>query len=879
MTAGMVAGTVLLALALGAALVAAAAWALAARAAGRGGTGQETGTGTHPPPGRRRGAGAGAARAGTVALVACGALVAAAVTLLQVALVRQDVAWPYVERVAGSDMPLYYRVTAMWSALEGSLLLWLLALTGVALLVLARSQVPGRGTDAAALGVLGALVAVFAVVTLVGSPFTAGSGGGRPSPLLRDHVAMGLHPPLLYAGFAALAVPYALSVAALVGRRTNRPPAASPPAPGPPRAGSGTALYAQVRAWTLGAWCALTAGIGLGAWWSYAVLGWGGYWAWDPVENASLLPWLAATALLHAVGPRTRAGRWQAWTVALAGTGFVLVVLAQLVTRSGTVESVHAFTASTLGPLLAGVLAAVLLPWLVLLLRRRPTASATRSPGPSRWAGLRAGALEAQRALLVVVLAIVAVGTLLPTALLLLTGERVSVGPPWYQRTLAPFALLLLVLMTAAPWLARRRTAPPVLPAALAAAAVCCAVGLLVRDPWLAVVAGLAAAVAVGGLPAGRGRNDLRTCGSWLAHVGVALAAVAVLAGSHGAVREAVLPPGGTVAAQGTTVTLVEITRRQAHGHEVAEAELLLGRDGELAGTVRPQLRWYPDDAAMLAGPAIRTGPVDDVYVTLLDADPEAGTATVRLAVTPLTGWLWTGGVLAVVGGLLAVVPLRRLPPGRRRRRPAEQRGREGRPSTPAHPASVTAGAGRTASHAPSPSPAHPGRRPRTPAPRALGPLLATTLAGTALAGCAAPQDEPRPAPPLAGTDLDGTPRDVADLRGSVVLVSAWASWCAPCRDEMPVIAQARDDLGPHGLEVLGINVRDLPGSARDFAAETGMDWPSVVDLEGTKAVGWGMRGLPVTYLVDRDGRVVDQHPGPVTEEWVEAVVEPEVHR
>ncbi|GAA4725065.1 cytochrome c-type biogenesis protein CcmF [Promicromonospora umidemergens] len=816
MTTGpMVTGTVLLGISLATAVVAAVAWGCAAQA--------PTGQAATRIPARTT---SRAARFGTQTLVASAVAIAGAVALLQVALLRRDATWPYVERVTDIGMPAYYRVTAMWSALEGSLLLWLAALATVAVVAVATTRRLVPQDRAVVLCVLAAVLALFGVVSLVASPFTASSGsGGSPSPLLRDHVAMGVHPPLLYAGFAALAVPYALSATALVRRRLP------------------LGWAATTRVWNVVAWTLLTAGVGLGAWWSYAVLGWGGYWAWDPVENASLLPWLASTALLHAVGPRTRSGQWRAWAIVLAGLGFVLVVLAQLITRSGVVESVHAFTTSALGPVLAAVLGGVVVPWVALLMRAGspigapyPAGSVHRA-GSVRRGGVRGVALDGQRTLLTVVLVVVAVGTLLPTALLLLTGDRVSVGPPWYQRTLAPFALLLLVLLAAAPWLARARQPPhPLLPGA-AGAVVCCVVGIIVRDPELAVVAGLAAFTVTAGVPvrhrrAGR-RPDRHAVGSWLAHAGVALGAVAVVAGSHGTVREAVLPVGETLAAGDTTVTLVRIDRHDDAGRQVAEAEFLVGRDGQHVGTARPQLRWYPDDAAMLAGPDIRSGFFDDVYVTLLDADPAAGSATLRLAVTPLVGWLWAGVALAVAGGLVASAPWRRptkVPTARMRRR------------LPMH---------------------------------TMAGVLPVLVLG--LVGCAPAEDAPGPAPPLAGEGLDGHEYDVADLRGSVVLVAAWASWCAPCRDEMPVLVDAQEELADAGLEVLGINVRDLPDPARRFVAEHDLSFPSIMDQQGTMSVAWGLRGVPATYLVDREGRLVEQHPGPVTQEWIDTVVEPEV--
>ncbi|MFC8923069.1 cytochrome c-type biogenesis CcmF C-terminal domain-containing protein [Cellulosimicrobium sp. NPDC057127] len=819
----MTLGTVLLVAAVALAAVAAAAWAVTAWAATPRTAGRVAGDGGLPATARR---------AAPLATYGAALAVAGAVALLEVALVRQDTDVAYVARVASADMGVYYRVTALWSALEGSLLLWLAALAAVtagAAATLRRLDGPTRATS---LAVLAGLVTVFGVVSLLASPFVASVvRGAPPSPLLRDHVAMGMHPPLLYAGFALLAVPYALSVAACVDRRVS------------------SGAVATARAWNLAAWTALTAGIGLGAWWSYAVLGWGGYWAWDPVENASLLPWLTATALLHTLGPRTRRGRWRTWAVVLGGLGFVLVVLAQVITRSGVVESVHAFTASTLGPVLVAALGLVLVPWLLLLRRWSRTRAADR-PGERRRPGVHTAALEAQRVLLVAVLVVVAVGTLLPTALLVTTGERVSVGAPWYARTLAPPALALLVLLAATPWLRDRpgrRGAPPGLLAAAGAAAVTsCAVGLLARDAALALTGALAAFVVVTGVA--QVARDRRALGAWLAHTGVAVVAVAVVAGGQSLVREESVPVGGSVTAGTTSVTLVQLDRRAELGHHVAEAELVVGEGGRYVGTLRPQLRWYDADGVLVAGPATRSTLTGDVHVAILDADPGAGTVTLRLAVTPLVGWIWAGGLLLVAGAALAGAR-----GARRRRNDARPRGTT-RPTT-------RAGGDRLLRS------------------RLVHGLVALPALALATAGCAARTEAPEPAPPLAGPDLDGVARDLADLEGSVVLVPAWASWCGPCVDEMPLIADAAARHEDDGLVVLGLNVRDLPGNARAFAERHDVPFPSVSDLDGTTAVGWGLRGLPMTYLVDREGRLVETRVGPVDEAWLEDVVAEEVRR
>ncbi|RLV56279.1 hypothetical protein D9V41_07575 [Aeromicrobium phragmitis] len=580
-------------------------------------------------------------RAAVLASLLTSGLVAVAVLVMIVALVSYDDDFDYVVMVAEPAMPLYYRVSALWSAMEGSLLLWLLAVATVSaafVVTTARRADPGHGGAA---GILALFVAAFALVVIVADPFVAGGGemGPPPSPLLQDHPAMGVHPPLLYAGFAGLAVPFALSCAALHQRAVSGPWARS------------------LHRWTIAAWIPLTAGIVLGAWWSYAVLGWGGYWAWDPVENASLMPWLIATALLHASGPRARGAGWRRWAVVLAGLGFVFVLLATFLTRSGVVESIHAFSVSPLGPLLLGIMAVALLGWLALLLR---PGALPRGDEPAPVVS-RQTALQINRVLLTAITVIVLVGSLLPTLLMAINGDRISVGPPWYARTLGPVAGMLLGAMAVAPWLSWSGGEPRdlvrrITPALLLAAVAVGVVGVVVADVWLAIVVGLAVLVLaspIGDL-AGRARRERQRLGAYLAHAGIAVGAVAVVAGGHADVSERTIPIGGTVSAGETSATLVGLDRRQEGNRSIAEARILLADGDTVIGEETPQLRWYERHATVLAGPGIRTEPWRDVYVTLLDVDAAEGGATIRLAVTPLASWLWLSAGLVVAGAAVS---------------------------------------------------------------------------------------------------------------------------------------------------------------------------------------------------------------------------------
>ncbi|HEX2772752.1 MAG TPA: cytochrome c biogenesis protein CcsA, partial [Micromonosporaceae bacterium] len=299
-------------------------------------------------------------------IATAGTLLAALATcaILETALLRHDFSVRFVAENGGRGVPLYYTVTSLWSGLDGSLLLWLLILSGYAV-VLARRPYPAR-LHAYVMVVVSTVAAFFfAVSYFAANPFRdvrpVPLDGPGPNPLLQQHPAMGVHPPLLYAGYIGLVVPFAFALAApLAGRDVRR-------------------WLRLARPWTLVAWTALTAGIGLGAWWSYAVLGWGGYWAWDPVENASLLPWLTATAFLHSALGRAAAG----WNTLLACASFVLVLLGTFLTRSGAVTSVHAFTESPLGPMLLGFVLLSVVMSTVLTAGRGPGGTA-RGSAPLR---------------------------------------------------------------------------------------------------------------------------------------------------------------------------------------------------------------------------------------------------------------------------------------------------------------------------------------------------------------------------------------------------------------------------------------------------------------------------------------------------------------
>ena len=350
-----------------------------------------------------------------VRLAALAAIAMVSANLVMVsALVVHDFSIRYVAQVGSRSTPLLYTVASLWGALEGSILFWSGLLSAFLLLFAVRARRRSRDDLPAALGVLFAILAFFTFIVLVpGSPWTPVSpvptDGPGPNPLLANHPLMAIHPPLLYIGFVGLSVPFALTVAALL------------------KGDLGDEWLTATRRWTLLPWASLSAGLILGAWWAYAVLGWGGYWAWDPVENMALVPWLTTTAFLHSAMVTKRRGILRGWNVALVVASFSLTILATLVTRSGVLNSVHAFTQSPIGPLFLVLFGTIAVGSVTLVGLRYPT-GARGEPG----LGTRATAFLVNNLLFVAIAATVLFGTLFPLLAEALGGRQVSVGAPYF---------------------------------------------------------------------------------------------------------------------------------------------------------------------------------------------------------------------------------------------------------------------------------------------------------------------------------------------------------------------------------------------------------------------------------------------------------------
>jgi cytochrome c-type biogenesis protein CcmF len=620
-------------------------------------------------------AGRGSARAarqgqGASAAAALGAFVA--VVAMLNALVQHDFAVRYVAENGGRAVPLYYTVISLWAALEGSLLLWLLVLTGMTLLAVHRVHPRAGDLHPWAMSVLSGIGAFFfALALFAGNAFDRVSpvptDGPGPNPLLQDHPLMGVHPPLLYVGYVGMAVPFAYAIAALITGRT------------------GPAWVAVVRSWTLVAWTALTAGVVMGGWWAYEVLGWGGYWGWDPVENVSVLPWFTATALLHSIMVQKRRATLRLWNLALAVATFCLVVFGTFLTRSGVIASVHAFSQSAVGPVLLGFLLLVLLGSGALFVwrsdRLRDEDALLRSIS-------RETSFLGNNLLLAGLAFTILLGTTFPLLVEAVTGDRISVGAPYFTRMAVPMSLLLVVLMGVGPLLpwgsAQGGTLGRLLlPGTVAGLLTVGALGLSgLRGVTALLTFGLAAFVLVthatrlvvdvrrtrSASAVGPGRatartllSQRRTYGGLLVHLGFVLAAVAVAASStYESSTTARLAVGQTVASGDWTATLEGVRSVEGARRDSVVADLRLRHGGRDVGVYQPMLSTYPQLQQAIGTPSVRTTATEDAYLVLTEIDPETSVATVRLAVNPMVLWLWTAVGVMVLGAAAAGWPRRR---------------------------------------------------------------------------------------------------------------------------------------------------------------------------------------------------------------------------
>ena len=622
-----------------------------------------------------------------------GALVAFAV--MQRALITRDFTVAYVAENGSTKTPALFNVATLWAALEGSILLWALILTGYLMAMVRKFR--HRQSDPlvgwANLTMLVICIFFFGLMVTVAKPFvpfspTPGFDGPGPNPLLQNHILMAFHPPMLYLGYVGFSVPFAFAIAALTTGRL------------------GEGWLVETRRWTLFAWGFLTVGIVLGAWWSYEVLGWGGYWAWDPVENASFLPWLTGTAYLHSVMVQERRGMLRVWNLSLLCATFSLTILGTFLTRSGVLDSVHAFTESGIGPAILGFFALIVAVTVGLIAWR---GDQLRSPGRIDSPLSREGAFMANNLLFAAFAFVVLLGTVFPLIVEAVNSDRISVGVPYFNRMTMPVGLTLLFLMAVAPVLPWRKASGELLrhrlywPAWTGTAALVVAVAIGARGlaPLLAFfLGGLAAGSALRQVVLATRRQGWRGLvgranGGMIVHLGVVIIAVAFAASQSFAHQgEFRLSPGDSAVVAGHRVTYLGVETVEHPQKVVVQARVRVDDDGVFA----PALNRFQFGGQAIGTPSVRVGIADDVYLALLalpgqddtvsgsaampggaaTADgaasagggdaagstgaPAADAVLLRVIVQPLIVWLWIGGGVMVAGTVLAAWP------GRRRR-------------------------------------------------------------------------------------------------------------------------------------------------------------------------------------------------------------------
>jgi cytochrome c-type biogenesis protein CcmF len=587
------------------------------------------------------------------------------------ALVTHDFSLVFVAENNSRVTPLLYSITGLWSALAGSILLWGLALTIFTAVFVWRYRGSAADPVIRWASLVMYVVTAFFFGLMIGpaNPFitthdvTSGLG---PNSLLQDNPLVAIHPPLLYMGFVGFTVPFAFAIGMLATGRV------------------GERWQIECRRWTLISFTFLSVGIVLGAWWSYQVLGWGGFWGWDPVENAALLPWLCGTAYLHSVLVQERRGLMRVWNLSLSVATFSLTILGTFLTRSGVINSVHAFSKSSIGPVLITFFFVVIVVGFGLIAWR---GDRLRSPGGIDAPLGREGAFLLNNLLFVGFAFVVLLGTVYPLLYEAVSQQQVTVGAPYFDTVAVPVGLALLFLMAVAPVLSWRKISGPLLWQRLSISVwvgvvtvvLCVAFGLRGLFPLVGFgLGGMAAATAgralVLSVRAARTRHVGfwrgvvgRTNGGMVVHLGVVVLAVGIIAATtYRHQTELALAPGQVVHFDGHSFEFEGLRTVSVPSKQSDEA--LVKVDG--GGVFAPAITSFGSALSTVGTPAIDSGVFGDVYLTFDAiggqnnvsgnqpiANLPAGSIAVGVVIEPLLAWLWAGGLLIGLGGVLALVP------------------------------------------------------------------------------------------------------------------------------------------------------------------------------------------------------------------------------
>ena len=586
---------------------------------------------------------------------------------LTVAFVNSDFSVAYVAQNSNSILPMMYKVTAVWGGHEGSILLWLLMLAGwTAAVAIFSKQLPDV-LVARVLSVMGMLlIGFFLFILLTSNPFDRilpfpPNDGGDLNPLLQDP-GMIIHPPLLYMGYVGFAVAFAFAIAALLEGRLD------------------SAWARWARPWTAVAWAFLTLGIALGSWWAYYELGWGGWWFWDPVENASFMPWLVGTALLHSLAVTEKRGLFRSWTILLSIFAFSLSLLGTFLVRSGVLTSVHAFATDPLrGGFILAFLAVVVGLSLLLFALRAPTVSA----GSVFSFRSRETFLLSNNVVLILIMAVVLTGTLYPLLADALNWGKISVGPPFFNMFFVPLMLVLCILLGMgihANWKDSRfkklakSWGMPALVAAVSAPLLTMLAGDFHWGAVLGMFAGLwviASSVAdilaksrnAESLSAGLKRQRASYYGMHLGHIGLAISVLGVaLTTVYSVETDLRMSPGQKAELSGYEFTFQGVRQIRGPNYRASEGVIMVRENGKLVAELLPQKRSYLSGGNIMTEAAIDTSLFRDLYVALgdpMDKNNLGGDWAVRLQYKAFVIWIWLGSALMALGGAIAVADKR----------------------------------------------------------------------------------------------------------------------------------------------------------------------------------------------------------------------------
>lgn len=579
----------------------------------------------------------------------------------------------YVVKHSETALHAGYKVAAFWAGQEGSLLFWALLLGLMGVIMAWRSRKQDSGETAIAIATMAAVTGFFtAIMLFAGNPFDRATehthNGMGLNPMLQ-HIAMILHPPTLFLGYAGYTVPFALMLGSLLsGRKDSQ------------------WLY-EARPWMVFSWVSLTIGIVLGAWWAYLELGWGGYWAWDPVENASLLPWLTGTALLHSAVLVLRRGIFKRWTAALTAASFFLCIMGTYLTRSGVIQSVHSFGESPIGTFFLVFLVIIALLSVAVILARLPL---LRGDHPLEDLFTREGFFLLGNVLLVLMTVVTLIGTIFPVISGWFTATPVTVGPPFYNKVILPMGLLLAMLMSTGPILGSGVGASTrVFKKLMLMGVIGLGSALVVAIFGYYSIWSLFAAFTVGAILTGVGIDVFtairtrpanasflaatfrvfslrpRHWGAQLAHLGLAAIVAGIVGSSVYGVQENVELRPATASTPAVTGRIGSYTLEtkgfqqvRRENHMAIVGTILVTPDGKAPFELKPERRYYDKAEGQPSSEVgLRYSLATDVYLTLAGWENGGAVVTVGAIINPLVNWIWIGGALLTLGGMICMIP------------------------------------------------------------------------------------------------------------------------------------------------------------------------------------------------------------------------------